>query len=80
MTWAMLLVSALAAPVQAETPVWDSKGYIYFCPCMGRFGNQMEYYLGVMKLAKVRTGAAAGAWRDMEHRPSLMCVMCDVWR
>lgn len=37
---------------QIVPPIWNSKGYLMYCPCSGKFGQQVEFLLGSISVAR----------------------------
>ncbi|KRY18919.1 GDP-fucose protein O-fucosyltransferase 1 [Trichinella patagoniensis] len=48
----IVLFSLFIAVAGHQKEVVDSNGYLVYCPCMGRFGNQVEQFLGTLSFAK----------------------------
>lgn len=46
------LAYMLVLLVTTKAVKFDREGYVIFCPCMGRFGNQIDQLLGVMHFTR----------------------------
>ncbi|XP_041481466.1 GDP-fucose protein O-fucosyltransferase 1-like [Lytechinus variegatus] len=51
MLWSLYLMVLFSHVCGSDIRNVDPNGYVVYCPCMGRFGNQADHFLGALSFA-----------------------------
>lgn len=77
----LVLVSiCVDGSVTTSSAEWDANGYVMYCPCMGRLGNQFEQFLGAIRFIKeMNRTLIVPPWVAYDHKSGTSFTAYDTW-